>query len=188
MAPRCLIVCLLLLMPSLAVAHPGHGDGFGAGFSHPMVGLDHLLAILGAGWLAFRQRNALAMALSFCGLLLAGFLVGLVTPAQAWVEWGILGSLLVFGALILAGTRLPQSVLLVTAGLFAAAHGHAHGAEMAAGLSGVAFGLGMVLASLALLSAGYGLAAAGREGIRPVARRVAGGMLLGAAGYLLIAV
>ena len=37
----------LLLVPALAFAHPGHGDnGLVAGISHPLGGLDHLLAML----------------------------------------------------------------------------------------------------------------------------------------------
>lgn len=182
------IILLLLLTPSLAFAHPGHAGGLGAGVMHPLLGLDHLLAMLAAGWLACRHRSPVAMGLAFSGLLLFGFLIGLATPAQAWVEWGILGSLLVFGGLILAAKRLPLPAMLVVAGVFAAAHGHAHGAEMATGLSAVAFGLGMVIASLLLLTAGYGLAAAVRGGQQPVTQRLAGSVLVVAAGYLLVTV
>ncbi|EPM83890.1 urease accessory protein, partial [Pseudomonas syringae pv. actinidiae ICMP 18886] len=40
----------LLLVPTLALAHPGHGDnGLIAGISHPLGGLDHLLAMLAVG-------------------------------------------------------------------------------------------------------------------------------------------
>ena len=182
------IVLLLLLTPSLALAHPGHAGGLAAGVTHPLLGIDHLLAMLAAGWLAFSHRSPVAMGLAFCGLLLFGFLIGLATPAQAWVELGILGSLLIFGGLILVGKRLPLPALLAIAGVFAAAHGHAHGAEMATGLSAVAFGLGVAIASLLLLTAGYGLAAAVRGGQQAVSQRLAGSVLLVAAGYLLVAV
>ncbi|MGL6252973.1 MAG: HupE/UreJ family protein, partial [Billgrantia desiderata] len=41
---------MLLLLAGLAVAHPGHdhvhGGGFAAGLAHPLLGLDHLLAML----------------------------------------------------------------------------------------------------------------------------------------------
>lgn len=187
--PARALVPLLLLVPSLAVAHPGHGESFGAGFLHPLLGLDHLLAMLGAGWLALSHRRPLGPMLAFCVLLLVGFLIGLATPAQPCVEWGILGSLLVFGGLIVAGRRLPLPALLAVIGVFAAAHGHAHGAEMAAGLSGIAFGLGMVTISLILLAAGCGLAMGARHAVRPqLPQRLAGGALLVAAAYLLVTV
>ena len=47
----------LLLAPALAFAHPGHGDnGLVAGISHPLGGLDHLLAMLAVGLCAAQQQ------------------------------------------------------------------------------------------------------------------------------------
>ncbi len=47
---RILGALALLLTPALAFAHPGHGDnGLMAGISHPISGLDHLLAMLAVG-------------------------------------------------------------------------------------------------------------------------------------------
>ena len=43
---RILGAMALLLTPAIAFAHPGHGDnGLIAGISHPIGGLDHLLAM-----------------------------------------------------------------------------------------------------------------------------------------------
>ena len=48
----------LLLTPALAFAHPGHGDnGLLAGISHPLSGLDHLLAMLAVGLWAAQQHG-----------------------------------------------------------------------------------------------------------------------------------
>ena len=54
---RTLASIVLLTSCGTALAHPGHlhAEGFGAGFAHPFIGLDHLLAMLavlppGWGW------------------------------------------------------------------------------------------------------------------------------------------
>ena len=45
-----LILILLTAVPLAAFAHTGHGDhGFMDGFTHPFVGIDHLLAMLLVG-------------------------------------------------------------------------------------------------------------------------------------------
>jgi len=58
---RILGAVALLLTPALAFAHPGHGDsGLVAGISHPIGGLDHLLAMVAVGlWAAATRRGAL---------------------------------------------------------------------------------------------------------------------------------
>ena len=52
----------LLFTPTLAFAHPGHGtSGLLAGLSHPLGGLDHLLAMLAVGlWAAQRPTASIA--------------------------------------------------------------------------------------------------------------------------------
>src|SRR6185295_12960290 len=61
---RTLGALALLLTPALAFAHPGHGDnGLIAGISHPLGGLDHLLAMLAVGLWAAQQQGAARWAL-----------------------------------------------------------------------------------------------------------------------------
>ena len=55
----------LLLTPALAFAHPGHGEsGLMAGISHPMGGIDHLLAMIAVGLVGgtAKRRGALGAA------------------------------------------------------------------------------------------------------------------------------
>ncbi len=69
----------LLLVPTLALAHPGHGDnGLIAGISHPLGGLDHLLAMLAVGLWAAQQKGAARWALpcAFVGTMLIGGVLG----------------------------------------------------------------------------------------------------------------
>ena len=155
------VTLALVALPLLAFGHPhhnsaGHG-GFGAGFLHPLLGLDHLLAMAGVGLWAAQQRSPGAIWLvpaAFLAVMVIGFGLGLATAPAALVEFGIVGSLAVVGVLVFVGRQFPLLPAVTLAGLFAVFHGHAHGAEMAAGLSGIAFGLGFALASALLLAAG----------------------------------
>ncbi len=159
-------VCLLaamagILTPSLALAHPGHeiAEGFAHGFVHPLLGLDHVLAMIGVGLLAvvLGGRALIALPLTFVSLMaLGGFLgqAGLVLPA---VETGIALSLVVFGAALALGLQAPVWLAMAMTGIFALFHGFAHGLEMPATASGLTYGAGFVLATLVLHGAGLGL-------------------------------
>lgn len=185
---------LALLVAPMALGHPHphphvHG-GFGHGLLHPLVGLDHLLAMLGVGLWASQQgtsRSTLLIPAAFLVAMLAGFLLGQASAPLLVVEFGILGSVLLVGLLVAWGGRLPLAAGMALAAVFALFHGHAHGAEMAAGLSGLSFGAGFVLASGALLAAGIGLERAARAWgpTLPLVRMAGAGILV--AGVVLIA-
>ena len=76
---RILGAIALLLAPAVAFAHPGHGDnGWIAGISHPIGGLDHLLAMVAVGLWAAQQQGAARWALpcTFVGTMLLGVILG----------------------------------------------------------------------------------------------------------------
>lgn len=69
----------LLLTPALAFAHPGHDEnGLMAGISHPLSGIDHLLAMVAVGLWAAQQKGSARWALpcTFVGMLLIGGILG----------------------------------------------------------------------------------------------------------------
>jgi urease accessory protein len=43
------VLSILLLLPTLAYAHAGAGEGFLRGLQHPLGGIDHVLAMLAVG-------------------------------------------------------------------------------------------------------------------------------------------
>ena len=72
---KLLAAAALLLSPALALAHPGHGDnGLVAGISHPLGGIDHLLAMVAVGLWAAQQQGTARWALpcAFVGTMLLG--------------------------------------------------------------------------------------------------------------------
>lgn len=148
-----------------AFAHPGHDaaghGGFIAGLLHPLLGLDHLLAMLAVGLWSVRQEGSLRRCMPL--LMLAGMWGG---AALAWgglavpgVETGIALSVLLAGVLVATLARLPGALGGVLVAAFMLFHGHAHGSELPAGASLVTYLIGFSLATLAIAFIGKGIGA-----------------------------
>jgi hydrogenase/urease accessory protein HupE len=152
-------MAVLVMLPGASLAHAPGAEvaGFVDGFRHPLLGWDHLLAMLAAGaWAAGqRSRAILAIPLAFLGAMAAGGVLG-TRIAPLWLaELAIGASLLGFGAL--AGRRAQVTPALATAiaGGFGFAHGLAHGAELPQAASFASFGIGMLGATALLQGAGW---------------------------------
>jgi urease accessory protein len=140
---------VLLTAAGGAWAHPGHGgDGLAAGLLHPLVGLDHWMAMLGLG-LWSRAAGVPVKALASVGAALAAG--AFLQPGLPAVEPLLAASVLVAGLMGIGAARLPAWLGLALAGAFSLAHGQAHGHELA----GAGAALGAIAASLALMGAGW---------------------------------
>ena len=150
-----------LMLPSLAYAHTvaGQTSGFAHGFVHPLTGLDHIAAMVAVGlWAAQRGGRAVwVVPLTFVSVMSVSGLLGMTGVFIPFVEPGIAASVFVLGLLIAAAVRLPLVASSLIVGLFAVFHGHAHGAEMPETVSGLAYGIGFVLATGLLHCCGIGL-------------------------------
>jgi urease accessory protein len=180
----------LVLLPQAALAHPGHGAAIGveAGFLHPLLGADHVLAMVAVGLLAaLRGGRALwALPLSFLMLMSAGAGLGMAGMVLPYAEAGIALSIVVFGVVAIVGLRAPVALLASLVGVFAVFHGYAHGAEMPETASGLSFGLGFLVSTAFLHVAGIGLGvAAARLGATRAAPAL--GACVAAAGLALLA-
>jgi urease accessory protein len=143
---------LLLAGVADAAAHElGGSGGLAAGFAHPFVGADHLLAMAAVGlWSASVGGRALWLwPAMFVGAMLVGFGLASTGVALPFVEPMILASVVALGLLIAASVRLPLAIGAAVVAAFAAFHGHAHSAEAPAG-SLIAYAAGCVLATAAL--------------------------------------
>jgi len=156
---------VLLLLPSVAVAHTGeHGAGFASGLLHPISGLDHILAMVAVGLLAGATggRAVWAMPLTFLTALLIGGALGAGGVPVPAVEPMILASIVLLGAIVALQVHLPMAVILPAIAAFGIAHGHAHGTEgPGAGLLAYAAGFTLATAGLHLAGLGLGLALRG---------------------------
>ncbi len=183
------IMGVALSAPALAHTSVGaHGSGFVAGFVHPLMGLDHLLAMLGIGlWASQLGRRAVWMVpVAFVAAMIGGAALSLSGAALPMVEFGIAGSVLVIGALIALGTRMPVALAMSLAGGFALFHGHAHGTELPGFAHPAVYGAGFVAATALLHGAGLGLACLVRHSAARLPFRMAGAAMAAIGGGLLI--
>lgn len=180
-------VLSLFLLTSTALAHTGnHASGFAAGLTHPLSGLDHLLAMVAVGVLAAPfGRRGLLVPLAFMSAMLLGGLAGLGGMQLPFVEQGVALSVMLLGLLLAFTVRLNLAALAVAVAVMGLFHGYAHGAELPEGLSAAEFFAGFTLSTAALHAAGYGLGWLGsRVGIWT--RQIVGaGVVLAGLGMLL---
>jgi len=178
----------LVFAPVLAHAHPGHdANGFAAGVSHPLHGLDHLLAMVAVGlWAAqLGGRARWVVPASFVSVMALGGALGMAGVALPFAEQGIFASVLMLGVLIAAAVRMPLAASAALVGLFALCHGHAHGLEMPATATGLTYGAGFVFATALLHATGIGAGLLIQHYAQAVWLR-ATGVAVGAASILLV--
>jgi urease accessory protein len=174
----------MALAPALAQAHhmPGQATGFASGLNHPLHGWDHILAMVAVGlWAAQLGGRALWLVpAAFVSLMTVGGALGMGGVPVPGVETGILVSVLALGLLIATAARLPLAASMALVGCFAIFHGHAHGAEIPAAASGLAYGLGFMGATAALHACGIGFGVlAQRQLAMPVLRYAGAAIALG---------
>lgn len=177
------------LAASTASAHPGHGaEGLADGLVHPLLGTDHLLAMVAVGvWsaAAFRDRRAVAPPLVFLGALAGGAALAMQGVVVQHSETGVALSVVLLAALLLLGRRVGIAVGMSLIALAGMLHGYAHGSELAAGGSALGYGLGFMTASAVLHGVGLGLGRRMRD--LPTRAWTASATVLGAAGLWLLA-
>ncbi|MBD9525897.1 HupE/UreJ family protein [Paracoccus sp. PAR01] len=169
----------LLLMPTAALAHPGahgHSAPFTEGWTHPLGGTDHVLAMVAVGlWAATGsdRRGVWALPLAFVAAMLAGGAMGAAGIGLPAVEPMILASSILLGLAVALALRPSLGFALPVVALFGLFHGHAHGAEgPATGM--LAYAAGFALATGGLHLAGIGLGRLGGARVLGAATAAAG--------------
>ena len=149
-------VGIVSLLPSISYAHEGTGGGFTAGLTHPVLGFDHLLAMLSVGILS-AQMGGLAIwrvPLTFVLVMLGGGVLGINGIPLFSVELGIALSVLALGIAIALDKKLSPVLAMVFVGFFAIFHGHAHGTEMPSLSKPLFYACGFVLGTAGIHVAG----------------------------------
>ena len=152
---------VLVLAPTIALAHTGHGDTSGLmhGFTHPITGVDHVLAMVAVGVLAAQLggRALWLVPLGFVGVMAVAGAFGMAGIQLPAAEVGIALSVFVLGLAVAFRLSPPELAAMALVGFFAVFHGHVHGAEMPAAASGVAYAAGFVGATAMLHAVGVGV-------------------------------
>jgi urease accessory protein len=170
-----LMLITALGFSSLAFAHTGEGavGGFISGLFHPVLGPDHVIAMVAVGlWGAFLGMPAIWLLPVVFPLVMAfGGILGILGVPVPAVEIGIAVSAIALGALVAFAARPPIWIAATIVGIFAIFHGHAHGTELPEAANPLAYSLGFVLATGILHATGiaFGLLTkwpAGRVAVR----------------------
>jgi urease accessory protein len=146
-----LAALLTLLFSRIAYAHVqgGAAAGLATGFSHPLSGWDHALAMVAVGvWGA--QLGAPAMWLlpvAFPMMMAGGAFLGLIGATLPGVEIAIAVSALLLGLMVTFERRYSVEAAMVIVGFFGIFHGHAHGSELTPGTSALTYSAGFILAT-----------------------------------------
>lgn len=181
---RIILAVLGTLVSTAAFAHTGAGAASGLvhGFMHPVGGLDHVLAMVAVGILAFVAggRALWALPLSFMAAMLAGGAMGMSGMGLPMVETGIGASIIVIAGLAALGAPLPLLVTAPLVAFFGLFHGFAHGAEMPMDASGLSYAVGFLAATGFLHAIGIAASMAVAKAVGSngrIAARVASGAL-----------
>jgi urease accessory protein len=169
------------LLPGAALAHTeaGIAGGFLSGFTHPIFGFDHVVAMVAVGlWGAFLGQPAIwLLPVVFPVVMAFGGLAGVLGVPLPGVETGIALSAVALGAMVALALRPPLWVAAVLVGAFAIFHGHAHGTELPEAANPLAYGVGFVIATGLLHLSGIALGLLSRWPAGLKAVRVGGGAI-----------
>jgi urease accessory protein len=132
MFQKIILLTIFFCLPSIMFAHGSHGSGMMAGFTHPILGLDHNVAILGTGILSYLldPKKWYFYLLAFLSAMILGGFLGIDNVATLIVEKIIAFSVFSIGLIIAFRLKLNFSLVIIILGIFGFVHGYARGAEM----------------------------------------------------------
>jgi len=118
-------------------------------------------------------------------VMACGGFLGLVGFPLPGVEAGIAASAILLGAMVAREARPPLWLAATLVAFFAIFHGHAHGAELPPGQSGLTYSIGFVVATGCLHGVGIAIGLVHRWAWGRLALRGAGAAVAGAGVWFL---
>jgi urease accessory protein len=169
----------------------GQGDiqgGFLAGLSHPVFGLDHVIAMVAVGmWGAQLGAPAIwLLPVTFPVVMAFGGVLGAMGLPVPGIELGIAVSAIALGCMVAFAARPPLWIAAVLVGVFAVFHGHAHGAELPESANAIAYSVGFVVATGSLHALGILIGVSNRWRIGARLLRTGGGLIALGGLYFLV--
>jgi urease accessory protein len=165
-------------------------EGLLSGIGHPIIGVDHLAFVIAVGIAAALIGSRFLSPLAFVAATLAGTALHLAAFNLPAVEVMIALSLVVLGAVIFVGRKMPVAALVglfTLAGLF---HGFAYGEAIfgaeATPLVAYLAGFGLTQYAIAVLAGSAIVITMGkaRAWVDNVPARITGGIVAGAGALL----
>jgi urease accessory protein len=155
------LTCFLVYsIPVLAHSFTGR-IGFYDGISHPVLGLDHFLAMVSVGIVSAQigGKAIWTVPATFVSIMTIGGLFGffLIVDEFFFVEVGIVFSVILLGFGISIEKKIPVNLIMIFVGIFGLFHGIAHGIEVPAAANPLLFVLGFICGTTALHIFGVGI-------------------------------
>ena len=142
--------------------------GFYDGLSHPVLGLDHFLAMVSVGIVSAQigGRAIWTVPATFVLIMIVGGIIGIVVELKeilnpntvklsdikmvisfadylyTIIEIGIIFSVIALGLTIAIKSNLPVQIILIFVAIFGFFHGAAHGLEMPQAINPILFAMG----------------------------------------------
>lgn len=146
-----LVPTIVTLVPAVALAHENQVIRFGSflgGLTHPVLGLDHFLAMVSVGIVSsmIGGRALWAVPGLFVLMMGVGGVLGRVNLGlgSTAIEVGIALSVVLLGVVIVLDTRLPVRLVMLAVVFFGFFHGYAHGVEIPDVARPVTYALGFL--------------------------------------------
>ncbi len=149
-----------LWWPAWAYAHSiGEAKSFTGGFMHPLLGPDHLLAMLSVGIISALIGGwaILWVPGAFVTAMIIGGTLGVLGINMPHMEVAIAVSVLLLGLGITRPKQFPIWITICVVALFGIFHGNAHGVEMPRAAVPVFFTLGFIFATALVHLTGVGI-------------------------------
>ena len=145
----------LVIYPLPLHAHNITGKiGFYDGLSHPVLGIDHLLAMISVGIISAQigHKAIWIIPTTFVAIMTIGGLFGfsLIIQEFYFVEVGIIFSVIFLGFGISIHKKIPNKLIIIFVGIFGLFHGIAHGIEIPAAANPILFVLGFIFGTTTL--------------------------------------
>jgi len=143
--------------------------GFYDGISHPVLGLDHFLAMVSVGIISSQigGRAIWTIPSTFVSIMIFGGLFGITIEMNSIftiiehiyiiIELGIIASVFLLGLAIAIEKKLSINFTMVFVGIFGLFHGFAHGLEMPWAVNPILFALGFATGTATLHIFGVGI-------------------------------
>ncbi|MCH2476731.1 MAG: HupE/UreJ family protein [Gammaproteobacteria bacterium] len=127
------VLSFFILSP--VIAHEANSLPYGpflGGITHPVLGFDHLLAMVSVGMISAQigGRAIWTVPSTFVLVMFFGGLLGLNMGGLNGYEIGIALSVLFLGGSLAADKTLNSIFAMIAVGIFAIFHGYAHGEEI----------------------------------------------------------
>ena len=127
------VLSFFILSP--VIAHEANSLPYGpflGGITHPVLGFDHLLAMVSVGMISAQigGRAIWTVPSTFVLVMFFGGLLGLNMGGLSGYEIGIAFSVLLLGGSLAADKTLNSIFAMIAVGIFAIFHGYAHGEEI----------------------------------------------------------